>query len=33
VCLEGNVLEELKLPVVFPLKDCFSFYLDVFAEN
>ncbi len=28
VCLEGNVLGKLKLPVVFPLKDCFCFYLD-----
>ena len=33
VCLEGNVLGKLKLPVVFPLKDCFCFYLDVFTEN
>ncbi len=31
--LEGNVLGKLKLPVVFPLKDCFCFYLDVFTEN
>jgi len=22
-----------KAPVVFPLKDCFCFYLDVFTEN
>jgi len=29
----GNVLGKLKLPVVFPLKDCFCFYLDVFTEN
>ena len=28
VCLEGNVLGKLKLPVVFPLEDCFCFYLD-----
>jgi hypothetical protein len=27
------VLGKLKLPVVFPLKDCFCFYLDVFTEN
>jgi len=33
VCLEGNVLGKLKLPVVFPLKDCFVFYLDHFTEN
>ena len=33
VCLEGNVLGKLKLPVVFPLEDCFCFYLDVFTEN
>jgi hypothetical protein len=33
VCLGGNVLGELKLPVVFPLKDCFCFYFDVFTEN
>jgi hypothetical protein len=33
VCLKGNVLGKLKLPVVFPLKDCFCFCLDVFTEN
>ena len=27
----GHVLGKLKLPVVFPLKDCFCFYLDVFT--
>jgi len=29
----GNVLEKLKLPVVFPLKNCFCFYLGVFTKD